>query len=244
MGNFQAINETFNIDLANTVFGIVTGSISTMTALYAFFRFIHKRLNSFQKYQKKLYKKSGIKTWKIKFLLIKIPLNKIPEITRWDRIFSLIILFIALAGISYSGYFFYKTSFIPENWAALTLNSSKEEFLLTYDKATSFEKKPKWMIDIAKCSINSINNIAKENKTSQKLTEFICKKIGNNEEKKQINKYIKSTVHEKRFIYAILSLFSLQMLWLITNTCATLLYKKRLRKVILNEHQKSYKYLT
>ncbi len=244
MSNIQAVNETFNIGLASTTLGYVTGLISFITGLYAFFKLVYKHLNSLPKHQKRLYKKSGIKTWKIKLLLIKIPLTKTPEITKWDWAFSVIILCIALIGMSFSGHIFSKAYSIPQNWAALTLSLSKEDFLLTYDKATSFDKHHGWMIDRDKCSNNSINNISDENKISQNLTELICQRVGKKDKYDEIGKDIKSTENDKKILYIILFIFSLQMLWLTANTCATLLYKKRLQKTILSEQERALKYLT
>lgn len=244
MDNIQIMNETLNIDLISRILGIVTGIISFFTVLYTFYRLIIKRLNSTSKKYKNILKKAKIKPWKLKLFTIIISLDTVPSITRADKIFAPLMLCISLLGLSFSGYFIYKVSLIPTNWAYLTLKSSQEEFLITYDKATSADIKKSWSIDTDKCLNNKPVDIATENNISLNLAIMICSSIGKNSHDKELGEAIKKSEREKVFLYIIFTMIILQMLWLAGNTCMTLLYKKRLKKIIINEQNRAELYLT
>jgi len=244
MSSVNIMNETLSIDLVNSSIGIITGIISFLTAACALYKLLKKRLNSFPKYQRKLFKKAKIKTWKMSLFSIKISLDELPIITKSDKVLSSLLICLAITGMSVSGYFLYKISLIPENWAALTLNSSKEDFLITYGKATSFDRKQAWTIDNEKCLKISAVNFAMANNTSKNLAEVVCEMVSKKNQNPEVEKAIKNTKDVKVIYFIFFPILKLQLLWLVINAYLTLLYKRKLRRVIISEYNRSFQYLT
>lgn len=166
------------------------------------------------------FSKAGVSPYELKLSMTKFDFWKTKPLTKSSKIgYGLIITFL----ISCITIFLYLGGQIvknqPNDWAALVLIKTKENFLLSYDEAKNFPGEKSWILTSEDCYRDTYENIGKDRKISPELTLSICSRIGLKKEVAGIEKRINATQKDKRtsfslcaFIIVFLSYFLMSAL--------------------------------
>lgn len=238
MSNLQITTHLLTLSTAESILTIISTLIGVLTT---FLKLTSKLLNHPSKDHEEIFKKANISNLARKIFLIKISLKNIPKVTNIDKVFSFLLVAILLVAFISFGHFNISLWKVPKDWNALTLKSTQESFLMTYNKATSHSlyNKNKWFIDTEVCKQVKTEVIAKQRGISDNLANVICEILTNPTENLKLEKSINNLNKQKHFLYPALSFFEIVMLGIIANILLTLKYKKTLRKYILIEQEKA-----
>lgn len=223
---------------------LITIIISVLTFALAVLKSISSVLNKSIGEADVIYKKAGLKIWKLRLFAVNLPVNKVPKITKGGLLtFSFITIFCIISG-AFSGYYNFKIRQIPDGWIWLTFKKTNEDFLLTKNKASEQALHPSWYITMETCKSKNLQNLVEKKKISQELHNFICSIITNEKYENELKKSIEKFQHEKRPISLLLTFMFVFFLWIFMNAMLTFIYTIKLRKSILKEHKDARNYLT
>lgn len=238
MPNLQITSDLLSLSTAQSLLTFISTLIGVITIAL---KFTSRILSSPPKAHREAFKKSKTSNLVRNLFVVKFSLKSVPQITKIDKVFSLILISMVLVAIVFIGHFNILLWKVPNDWNALTLKSTQESFLITYNKATShsFYNKNKWFINTEECNQVNPQIIAKQKGISDNLANVICEILTNPTEKVELENSINTLNKQKYFLYPALSFFEIVMFGIIANILLTLKYKKRLRNYILIEQQKA-----
>jgi len=220
----------------------LAGLAAILTALGKFISTTINKLNLPIKYHQETYRKAGIKTWPLKLFSISINLKKVPKLNRIDLFFIYLMMAIFISAAVTFTYLDWKIAIVPKNWTALTLKSTKEKFLITYDKASAHALKPSWSISSQQCNSTSHTALANNNKISNELANVICEILNATPPDKKLKQSIVEFKKYRTFYITLLSLLILLMAWLSIGVRLNIKYTKKLREHILKEQEMVERY--
>lgn len=230
-----------NLSMKDMILSLA-GLSAILTALGKFISTTINKLNLPIKEHQETYRKAGIKTWVLRFFSISISLKKVPELGRTELFFIYFLMAIFISSAIAFTYLGWKIAIVPKNWTALTLKSTKENFLITYDKASAHALKPSWSISRKQCSSIPLTALAKNNKISNELTSVVCEIIKAAPSDKKLKQYILQFNKGRDFFITTLSLLILLMVWLSIGARLNIKYTKKLREHILKDQEMVKKY--
>ncbi|WP_337014839.1 DUF6216 family protein [Leclercia sp. AS011] len=189
-----------------------------------------------------IFIKNGISTRIMSFFAIKIPLNKTPDITKVDIIFLLFIGITSLTATLFCGNMFLKVANTPEHSTSLYFKATGENFYLSLQaasEAVAINKEKAWTVTPEKCTAPQDLPLT----PSVGLVKFLCEAFNNEEYKSEIIKSIEKFKKDKPVIYVLLGVLEFSFLWILMSLIITIIYKARIRKYIINEHQIALSYV-
>ncbi|KHT17921.1 DUF6216 family protein [Pectobacterium brasiliense] len=219
-------------------------AVPVITLFTAAIKYIILYLNKPIKAYKKLYKKAGVSTWRVKLFLINIPIRKIPDMTKIIKVFFSIVITTCIAGSLFFSYICAKILVVPQNWTALTVKETREDFLITKNKAEDFAFKPSWYIDKESCQTGKNEDLVKNKTISPQLSEIVCEILTNEDKKDHLDNSISEFHNSKTFILVSIAILVVVFMWLGMSIFLSWTYTNRLRRHILKEQEKSFYYLT
>ena len=236
------MTEITNLNLLQSTLAIITALITIFGTIYS----VIKKLRAPSTDHHELFKKSGIPVWILRILMIKISLQRIPDIKRSDIIATKIFVTIFSCALILSGYLHTRVIQVPADWAALTLKTTGENFFMNLDRATgvSFIKDHRWEIDRSSCQLIPTEKIAQIAAISVDLATNICQVFSEEKDQKILAKFIKKTPKEKKLLETVLGLTEVILVWLMLSIILTLVFKKRLIGTILQQQERAKHYLT
>ncbi|MEN4769010.1 DUF6216 family protein [Duffyella gerundensis] len=190
------------------------------------------------------YLKAGLRTWPVKFFSVTVDLKTVPSLKRFELFFLCFFIIIFMSSATALTFLNWKISIIPKNWTALTLKSTKEDFIITYDKAAEYTLHPSWTISTKECNSASSDIISKDKKISNGLVNTICDIIGSSSYEQELKKSILKINKWRSSFNLLLTLATLVLIWLSISIALNIKYTKTLRKSILEEQRKAKEYLT
>lgn len=223
---------------------IFSGLAAILTALAKLLAAIVNMLNLPVKDYQQTYQKAGLKTWPLRFFLVIVNLKNVPHLKRYEIFFLLLFIIFSTSSATALTFLNWKIAIIPKNWTVLTLKSTKEEFIITYDKAAEYALHPSWTISNKQCNSASFESLSKEKKISNELASTICEIIARSSYKKELSKSILQFNKQRSLYNSFLSLATLALVWFSISVALNIKYTKTLRKSILKEQEKAKEYLT
>lgn len=230
-----------NLSMKDMILSLA-GLAAILTALGKFISTTINKLNLPIKDHHETYRKAGVKTWILRFFSISINLKEVPKLGRTDLFFIYLLMAIFISSAVAFTYLGWKIAIVPKNWTALTLKTTKENFLITYDKASAHALKPSWSISSKQCSSTPHTTLANNNKISNELTNVICEILNATPPDKNLNKYILEFNKDRNFYITLLFLLILLMAWLSIGAKLNIKYTNKLRKHILKEQEMVERY--
>ncbi|WP_416260270.1 DUF6216 family protein [Gibbsiella quercinecans] len=236
----QTEDVLYTKEMVSIVFPVITLFAATIKYIIAY-------LNKPIKAYNKLYKKSGVSTWMVRLFLINIPINRVPNMTKINKVFFFIVITTCITGALFFSYVCAKVVIVPQNWTALTVTETREDFLITKNKAEEFSFKPSWYIDKESCKAGKGEKLVKNKMISPQLSEIVCD-ILTNQDKKNYQDYLDNSIAEfhNNKILILISIVILigVLMWLGISISLSWSYTNRLRRYILKEQERAFCYLT
>ncbi|MEK0167125.1 DUF6216 family protein, partial [Pseudescherichia vulneris] len=205
-------------------------TIGTLIAAIPLIKIILNYFNKPLEETNEIYKKAKVRTWKVRFFMVKVSTKKIPKLTYFDATLFSIILFFLSGTVVTSSYYGLKLLQIRDGWTSLILKETNEWFLITMNKASEHAFKPSWYITEESCNSGVTKKLIKEGKITPQLSQFICESFTQQSYKVKIAKSIKETIHKKYFLAFVITIIVLGCLWFIMSLILTIIYTLRLKK--------------
>lgn len=230
-----------NLSMKDMILSLA-GLVAILTGLGKFISTTINKLNLPIKDHQETYRKADVKTWVLRFFSISINLKDVPKLGRADLFFIYLLMAIFISSAVTFSYFGWKIAIVPKNWTALNFKPTKENFLITYDKASAHALKPSWSISSKQCSSIPHPDLARNNKISNELTNVICEILNASPPDKKLKQYILQFNKARALLIPILFLLILFMIWLSIGARLNVKYTKKLREHILKEQEMVERY--
>lgn len=200
MNNFEILN------LINThIYEVIFSALVSLVTIF------WKKLNLIPKKDACFFKKAGVQPWQINISFTRINFWKAKKLTKKVKAGYFFMMTVMLTLFIFFAYFAFESIVSqPNQWAALKLIKTNEQFLLTYDKAKNFNNEKPWELTPDTCHTKTYQTLSKEKGISHALVYSICTSIGMIGEKNKIEKRIYNTQKQK---YLSLSLAIIGMLY-------------------------------
>lgn len=189
-----------------------------------------------------IFKKNGISRCIMFLFAIKIPLNKIPHITRIDLILYLFIGITSFCASLFLGNLLLKVAHTPVNSTSLYYKPTGESFYISLQaasEAVAIDQSKAWTVTPEKCAAPQNLPLT----PSAGLVKFLCEAFKNEEYKKEITESVAKFKSDKPVIYSLLGTLEFVFLWILMNLILTTIYKNRIRKYVINQHEIALSYV-
>lgn len=229
--------------ISNEIYGSPVGTLGAfITICVGLFTLIKALTHQKNNPPNDIFKENGISSFAMFLFAIRISLNKTPTITKFDLLLSILIgIILLIAGAFLSG-FFVKVMNAPVHSAALTYKPTGEIFYLSLDTATEavlIGKKDAWSITPKQCK--SPQELPAT--PSVGLVRFLCEAFESEEYREEIRKFITNFQKTKPCFYALISVVETFLMWMLISISLTLIYKNKIRKYVIQQHEIALSYV-